>query len=347
MATLHLDPHPPRGLYETNEDFTSFRANMATQVKSDPVLEAALKKPEAAELPAVRAQGADALAWMRTAIVVDDKTPGPEALRLDVNADRAEDAAVLANLWAQACGEVYNASEEGRIKERVKRLGQSYRDMTELLRRKKNDLQARRDLLGLEDPKLIDAKMQAEQAAQTAMQTQLVTVELEMKRLEVKVGDLKTTLAVPEKVEPAPSAVDEEIDRDFPQNPVVKGQIDQLLTLQKKLGERSALLRAEDRDGDSIMVQYRKGIEEIQGRLAAERQDLRPDYEKRLRARMLDRMKDDLMKAQQDIEGLKAQRETLGAKLTEKANAIAALRNSSQATAKSNPDVEAMQARGR
>ncbi len=344
VATLHLDPQPPRGLYETNEDFTSFRANMATQVKSDPVLEAALKKPEAAELSEVRAQGADALAWLRTAVVVDDKTPGPEALRLAVNADRPEDAATLANLWAQAAGEVYNAAEEARIKERIKRLGQNYRDVTELLRRKKNDLQARRDLLGLEDPKAIDAKMQTEQAAQTAMQTQHVTVELEIRRLEVKIGDLKAALAAPDKVEAAPSAVDEEIDRDFPQNPVVRGQVEELLALQKKMGERSALLRPEDRDGDTGVAQYRKGIEEIQTKLAEERQAQRPAYEKRLQEKTLDRMKDDLAKAQQDVEGLKAQRETLDAKLTEKANALTALRNSSEATAKSNPDVEAMQA---
>ncbi len=89
VATLHLDPHPPRGVYETTEDFASFRANMATLVKSDPIFEAALKKPEAVELPEVRAQGKDALSWMRLNVVVDDKTPGPEALRLDVSADRA------------------------------------------------------------------------------------------------------------------------------------------------------------------------------------------------------------------------------------------------------------------
>ena len=56
-ATLHLDPHPPRGVYESNEDFASFRANQATQIKSDSVLEAALQKPETADLPEVRAQG--------------------------------------------------------------------------------------------------------------------------------------------------------------------------------------------------------------------------------------------------------------------------------------------------
>ena len=83
VATLHLDPHPPRGLYETTEDFASFRANMATQVKSDPVLEAALKKPEAAELSEVRAQGADALAWLRTAVARgrQDARPGGAAAR--------------------------------------------------------------------------------------------------------------------------------------------------------------------------------------------------------------------------------------------------------------------------
>ena len=160
----------------------------------------------------------------------------------------------------------------------------------------------------------------------------------------MKVGDLEKALTAPDKVAVAPSTVDEEIDRDFPQDPLVKGQVDQLMTLQKKMGERSALLRPEDRAGDPVEGQYRKGIEQIQKAMAAEREALRPDYEKRLQAKTLDRMKDDLVKAAAGHRGAEAQRETLDAKLTEKANAIAALRNGGEATARSNPDVEAMQA---
>ncbi|HVS38292.1 MAG TPA: hypothetical protein VMS17_22230, partial [Gemmataceae bacterium] len=285
VATLHLDPHPPRGVYESPEDFANFRANMATQIKSDPVLEAALKKPEAAELPEVRAQGGDALTWLRSAVAVDDKTPGPEALRLTVSADRAEDAAVLTNLWAQAAGDVYNADEEAKVKERIKQLRQNNRERTEQLRKRKAELQARRDVLGLEDPRVLDAKMQAEQGALAGLQTQHVTVELELKKLEVKIADLRAGLATPEKVVVAPSAVDEEIDRDFKDNPVVKAQVEQLLGLQKKMGERMALLRPDDRDNDTGVLQYKTGIEEIQKKLAAEREAMRPDYEKRVRAR--------------------------------------------------------------
>ena len=185
-ATLHLDPHPPRGVYENNEDFTSFHANQSTWVKSYPVLAATLKKPEAAELAEVQAQGNGALGWLKGAILVDDKNGGPEVLRLTVAADRGDDAAVLANQWALAAGEVYTAGEEAKIKERIKQLRQTCRDTTELLRKKKNELQARRDLLGLEDPKVIADKLAAEQAALTMLQSQRVQVELQVKTLGVR-----------------------------------------------------------------------------------------------------------------------------------------------------------------
>ena len=77
--------------------------------------------------------------------------------------------------------------------------------------------------------------------------------------------------------------MDEEIDKDFPLNPVVKAQIDQLLTIQRKLGERAAALRPEDREADTVVVSYRKGIADIEKALAASRVDQRPDYEKRCR----------------------------------------------------------------
>ncbi len=343
-ATLHLDPHPPRGVYETNEDFSSFRANQATQVKSDSVLNATLQKPETAEFPEVRAQGKDALVWFKGATLVDDKTGGPEALRLTTTADRADDSAVLANQWALAAGEVYTADEEAKIKERIKQLRQTYRDNTELLRKKKNELQARRDLLGLEDPKVIADKLAAEETALMTLQTQRVQVELQLKTLGVRLTDLKARGAVPDQVEVSAAAVDEEIDKDFPLNPVVKAQVDQLLTVQKKMGERLPVLRAEDRETDAGVVTYRKGIADIEKSLARERDDLRPDYEKRQRARLVDRMKDEAAKADQDIQGLTAQLDTLGAKLKEKEAAITTLRAGGQAATKSNPEVEAMQA---
>ena len=70
---------------------------------------------------------------------------------------------------------------------------------------------------------------------------------------------------------------------------------------------------------------------------------MQPDYEKRLRAKFVDKMKDDAAKAEEDIQGLTAQQETLTAKLREKEQAISALRAGGQAANKSNPEVEAMQ----
>ena len=52
------------------------------------------------------------------------------------------------------------------------------------------------------------------------------------------------------------------------------------------MGERLALLRKEDRDGDSGVMQYKAGIEEIQKKLDAEREQLRPVYARRLLAKL-------------------------------------------------------------
>ena len=190
---------------------------------------------------------------------------------------------------------------------------------------------------------MIADKLAAEQSAQTLLQSQRVQVELQLKTLGVRLADLKARLAAPDELEIPPSAVDQEIDKDFPMNPVVKAQVEQLLTVQKKMGERMTALLPQDRDGDPVVVTYRKGIADIEKVLAKEREETRPDYEKRLRVRLVDKMKDDAAKADQDIHGLTAQQETLATKLKEMEQAITALRVGGLAANKSNPEVEALQ----
>ena len=102
-------------------------------------------------------------------------------------------------------------------------------------------------------------------------------------------------------------------------------------------------LRPQDRDTDEGVVTYRKGIADIEKVLAKEREEMRPDYEKRLRVKLVDKMKDDAVKADQEIRGLTAQQETLATKLREREQAITVLRAGGQAANKSNPEVEAMQ----
>ena len=343
-ALLHVDRAPPRGLSEASEDYTSLRANLAMWVKSDPVLEATLQKPESAELPEVRAQGKDAAAWLKAAALVDDKTAGPEALRLTVTGDRADDVAALANGWAKAAGEVYTAGEEAKIRERIKQLRQTYRETTELLRTKKNDLQTFRDRHNLEDPKSLDAKVQAEQAALQTLRTEYDKCGPAMDELAKKAEQARAQVAAPEKLAVSASAVDDEIDKDFPQNPVVKAQIDQLLVVQKDLATRLQALSADFREGDPKVIQDRKEIAEIEKTLAREREELRPDYEKRVRARTLDRLRDEAAKAEQEIQGLQARQTSLAAKRKEAEDRLNALRANGQAMGRSDPTAEGMQA---
>jgi capsular exopolysaccharide synthesis family protein len=342
VATVHLSP-PPRGLSDA-ENYAAWRANMALEAHGDAMLRATLDKPEAAELPEVRAQGADALAWLKNAAVVDDKTPDPEALHLTVAADRPEDAAALANLWAQACGEVYTAAEQGRIKERLKQLSGSYHDLAEQLRNKRKDLDARRALLGLEDPRLTEGRLKEEQSRKEALQIQRDRIGPEMSQLAVRREKLKAALAAPDKVEVAPSAVDEEIDKAIAMDPLVKAQADQLLALQKKLSERQAALRAEDRDTDSLVLTYKKGIEDAGRGLAVERARLAPDAEKRLRARAVDQLRTEAAKAEESQTALQEEEKALNAKVQEVEGRIAAVRAGGRGPGKSDAEAESLQA---
>ena len=73
--------------------------------------------------------------------LVDDKT-GPQVLRLSLSGKRPAELAKAVNVWAATCSELYTASEETKIKDRIKQVLTNYQEGVKQLREKKNQLQA-------------------------------------------------------------------------------------------------------------------------------------------------------------------------------------------------------------
>ena len=158
---------------------------------------------------------------MRSAALVDDKT-GLQVLRLSLSGDRPDEMAKAVNEWAATCDALYTASEEAKIKERIKQVQKNYQDGAKLLRDKKNQLQARRDLLGLKDPVTLAKELDSTQDLLKAMQLQRTLIELDETKSESDWNRLNERIKTPAKLTVSDAAVEEAINKELKDDVVTK-----------------------------------------------------------------------------------------------------------------------------
>jgi succinoglycan biosynthesis transport protein ExoP len=342
-ATLRLEPGSPRGLNETNEDYANLRSYLAGWVKSEPVLDATLKKQEVGELSEISAQGKDRIAWMKSAALVDDKT-GLQVLRLSLSGDRPDEMAKAVNEWAATCDALYTASEEAKIKERIKQVQKNYQDGTRQLRDKKNQLQARRDLLGLKDPLTLAKELDSTQDLLKGLQIQGTLLELDETKSESELSKLNERIKAPEKLTVSETAIDEAINKEMKDDVLTKAQLDSLVKAQAVIADLQSRLIPADRESFPEVVKLRAQIAGIQNLVAQEKELHRPVVEKQLRAKVLDDLVNEAAKTSGHIDGDKSQLVTLGKKIGDLETQVANLRAGGQAAGKSSGDVDGRQA---
>jgi polysaccharide biosynthesis transport protein len=342
-ATLRLNPVPPRGVNETNEDYANLRLYLATWVKSDPVLNAALAKPEMDQLSEINAQGKGRLAWMKSAALVDDKT-GLQVLRLSLSGDQPDETAKAVNEWAATCGQVYAESEETKLKERIKQVQKSYQDGTRQLREKKNQLQSQRDRLGLKDPVALAKELDSTQDLLKGLQVQRTLLELDQTKSESELNQLKERIKAPEKLTISPSAVEEAVNKEMKEDVLTKAQLDSLVKAQAEIADLQSRLIPADRESHPEVVSRRNQIAAVQRLVAKEKEVQRPVVEKQLRAKALDDLISEAAKTSGHLDGDKSQLLTLGTKINELEAVAAKLRAGGQAAGASGGEVDGPQA---
>jgi capsular exopolysaccharide synthesis family protein len=99
---LQISDAPPKYItaVPAESTLTAYLRTQAAVVKSAPVLQAALLKPQVADLEVVRAH-ADPFAWLLENLTVDF-TGGQDTLRVSLSMDNPEEAATLVNAVVQA-----------------------------------------------------------------------------------------------------------------------------------------------------------------------------------------------------------------------------------------------------
>jgi polysaccharide biosynthesis transport protein len=342
-ATLRLDPRSPRGANESTEDYASLRSYLAGWVKSEPVLDATLKKQDVSELSEISAQGAGGVAWMKSAALVDDKT-GVQVLRLSLSGDDPQQMAKAVNEWAATCDELYTKAEEAKVKERIKQVQKNYLDGANQLRDKRNQLQARREALGLKDPVTLAKELDSAQDLLRSLQITRTTLELDQTKTESDLSKFNERAQTPGKLLVSDAAVEEAINKEIKDDPLTSAQATGLVKLQADLADLQSRLLPADRESNPTVVGYRNQIAGIQGLVTRQKELLRPQVEKQLRAKAQDDLMMEAAKASDHIEGVKSQLVRLGKKITEQETQVANLRAGGQATGKSSGDVDGRQA---
>src|SRR5207244_7516449 len=128
--------------------FTAFMKTQMAVVKSKPVLQAALRQPQVAELSEIR-EHADALAWLEKWLEVDT-TLGVEILRITLSGDRPDDIAAILNAICAGYLQQMEQAEQAKSVARIEQLQTNFRQYQENLRKKRAALKELEDQLGVD-----------------------------------------------------------------------------------------------------------------------------------------------------------------------------------------------------
>jgi polysaccharide biosynthesis transport protein len=281
-AQIRVTARPPRGLfiddssYEGNDEFAAYMRTQSAWIKSRPVLNAALRQPQVADLAEIRAH-ADPIAWLEKGLVIDT-TLGPELLRITLGGDRPEDLATILNAVADSYLQEASHQEQTKQQARLTQLQDSRRSYEETLRRKRATLRDLQETLGADDPTTALARYQSAlqqlskvEELRLQARVQLTSAETELTSIESRLQRPSATVAVPQ------TAVDEFLRQD----PVAQKHLLRLSELDSQIGRIRALTKESTRD--EVLQGPLSERAAAQAALDARRKEVQPQIEEQWR----------------------------------------------------------------
>jgi RNA polymerase sigma factor (sigma-70 family) len=189
-ALLLIEDREPQLLPEAQRpasvDGAAFRRTQLVLLKSRPVLQAALRKPEVAGLAVVRGK-ADPVAWLEknlAAVFLEDSG----VLRVSVAGGSAEERAALANAIANAYLEEVVGADQSRKAHRLDELDKLRGEYEDALRNKRDNLRKRSQAVG-EQARSLQQQFAREDLAE--MRKELQRVHLAKLRAQARLNYLK------------------------------------------------------------------------------------------------------------------------------------------------------------
>jgi hypothetical protein len=286
-ASLHIAAHPPRILFDTAEAPVDYPRYLKTQeglIRSDLVLDVALRDPKVSRLPSLK-DGTDSIAWLRRSLEVTNPKDS-EILQVSLSPASGlsgPDQAVIINAVVRAyIDEVVNVDLKRRMErlDNLKKLKEKYND---LLRKKRETLRRLAESVG-RDERIQGLEKEAWPRLYGELRSQ--RIKLRMERAEVE------TLL--ERRKKAGGAAADAARKEIPQ---LEDRLAVLTAGQKVLDEELERLAVE-MHGTTVHVLDLKSeqdevaqMEEAARKIAAEVEALSVEIQAPPRVRQIDRAK--------------------------------------------------------
>lgn len=290
-------------------DFPIFKANMESLVKSPLVINSALNQKrsdgrEIKDLDLVRGKGVGAVEWLERSLKTDFLL-GPEILRVTLAADNAEEAADLLNAVAKAffdeCAETDRSRKQARMTElrtKKERIEEDLRMYRGILYKQMEELKVKDNDASNQERNLLAAKQAGAETSKRAIDDEIAKAESELISLKAKLSNIGS-YKVPEEV----------IEEAFARDRLIEGFYVQMAKLDEAIAGFYAKYYEPHSSRYAVPLKHEK-IKLKQ--LKDQREEmLRPELEKRYRAKVREDMEYQLAVVTEKLQSQKHRRESL------------------------------------
>lgn len=254
-----------RANHSTDQEYVTYKQTQAALITSPYVLNAALRKPEMAQLPMIRAEEKP-LAWLESELRVE--YPGDsEILRIGLRGDDSEQPIKIVQATMEAYLEEIAQAERQERTQRLETLRREHRDYVREIQEKDEIIHNLAEELGTEDSEL--AKM-----TQRMETNKLSSLDRRMSDLESNYVDLQSKLAIHQSMmnrghfAANPFDVEETLEK-YPQYITVKLELDEM---QKMLRTAAPTMKP----GSPQMQRFQSEINNKKQDLDRIRRELQP-----------------------------------------------------------------------
>ena len=306
-------------------EFLLYKANIAAMVKSQAVIAAALEQKTSTgkavkDLGLIRDNGTD---WLETALKTDFLV-GPEILKVTLSTDRPDEGAELLNAIAKACVEQNylhdNERRETRVKDFKANLGKLEKELNKL----RNELRVREKVLKVPDEKVRAAHYNALAQQQIKAGEAVTLNRTEQIKTREELASAQARLKKIDQMEIVAEKIDEAFRKDD------RGA--DLVLEAKKIDKAIAETKANGQEpfiGPQLRALEEKR-QSITGRMAALKNQLKPEYERMWRLKYADDMRDKIQLLQDHLTTLVNQEPILKTELQTTEEAAKSLAPGSQ-----------------
>lgn len=285
-AMVHLSSAPEailnRQVHDGGRDFGALQQTQKTVVRSQMVLNAALKQPDVSALSIVT-ENPNTLAWL-TKEIEADFSMGPEILSISLAGDKPEELVVLVNAVMKAYLDEFANEEVKKRQARLEHLKGLKAQQENVLKAKLKILERFAPKLGAGDAKNVQVWYEMKVKHLGKAKDQLLAVQGQIRKAEI---DLKGQERARERAESGVDITDVMVEQHLDGDPLIRRHVERVAALEQEIaGIRET---ATPQGAEELFKKTGKltALTSARAALATSRQELLPKKRKELQDKVL------------------------------------------------------------